>query len=50
MRDNPIEPSAAQRQAAKELRAMHLALIEEGFTETEALKIIGYVIAGLRPQ
>lgn len=46
----PIEPSADLRQAAKGLREMYVALIEEGFTETQALVIIGQMVAGTQQQ
>jgi hypothetical protein len=38
---SPIEPSADQRTGAKQLRGMFLALVAEGFTEQQALAIIG---------
>lgn len=45
---NPVEPSADQRSAAKNLHEMFVALTNEGFTETQALTILGYVLhAGL---
>lgn len=41
----PMEPSAAHRTAAKELRSIFLALTAEGFTEPQALVIIGQMLA-----
>lgn len=43
--EEPIEPSAALRQAAYEFRQMYIALLDQGFTKDEALNIIGSVIA-----
>lgn len=45
MTNGPIEPAADKRQAAYELRQMYLALTQEGFTEREALAIIGQILA-----
>lgn len=50
MSDNPIEPSAVMRQFASGLRQMYIALTMEGFTEHEALVIIGQVLVSGRPQ
>lgn len=41
----PVEPSADKRQVAHELREMYLALRQEGFTKTEALTVIGQILA-----
>lgn len=41
----PIEPSADKRQAAHELREIYVALIAEGFSEREAVAIIGHILA-----
>lgn len=41
----PKEASADLRQFAAQFRAMYLALVEEGFSEQQALAIIGQVIA-----
>lgn len=41
----PIEPSAAHRTLARQLRELHLALVAEDFTEPQALAIVGHVIA-----
>jgi hypothetical protein len=43
--NGPIEPSADLRALAQGLRQMYLALVEEGFTQTEALVVIGQIIA-----
>ena len=40
------EPSAESRTAARQLREYYVALVREGFTETEALRIIGMILAG----
>jgi hypothetical protein len=49
---NPIdehrEPAADMRTAARQLREYYVALVREGFTESEALRIIGMVLAGFR--
>lgn len=44
-----IEPSAEQRAAAKSVRQMFVALVDEGFTEPQALVIIGHVLSGGAP-
>lgn len=41
----PVEPSAVIRQAAKALHEMFVALTYEGFTETQAMHIIGVTLA-----
>lgn len=43
--NGPVEPAAAFRGMARELRQVYIALINEGFTEHEALAIIGQIIA-----
>ena len=43
--DGPVEASADLRMAAKNLRQLYLALIYEGFTEQQALAIVGNVVA-----
>lgn len=40
------EPSADLRTAARAAREMYVALVHEGFTEDEALTILGHVIKG----
>lgn len=42
--DPTREPSADMRKAARACRDLYLALRAEGFTESEALVIIGHVI------
>jgi hypothetical protein len=39
-----VEPSADMRQAAHSMREMYLALIEQGFSETQACSIIGTML------
>lgn len=46
MPNQPREPAADLRQFAKVCREMFLALMEEGFTETQALQILGVFVAG----
>lgn len=41
----PTEPSAALREFASSMRQMFVALISEGFSEQQALVIIGQVLA-----
>lgn len=43
-----IEPSADLRQGARDLRQLFIALINEDFSEKQALAIIGSVIAAGR--
>jgi hypothetical protein len=46
MVDNgPVEPAAGARQAAHAIREIYLALMQEGFTERQALVIVGQAIA-----
>lgn len=42
----PVEPSADLRQFASMMRQMYVALLAEGFSEAEALAIIGHTIRG----
>jgi hypothetical protein len=42
----PTEPSADIRQAASALWQMYVALAMEGFTEAQALQVIGHVLKG----
>lgn len=44
MSNGPIEPSAAQRTGAADLYRLFLALQQEGFTETQALTVIGTML------
>lgn len=50
--NGPREPSADQRVAAAQMYGMYLALLAEGFTEQQALVIIGQILvaASQRPQ
>lgn len=43
--NGPIEPAAELRVFATTLRQLYLALMQEGFTEREALVIAGQSIA-----
>lgn len=43
------EPRAELRSAAAHMRELYLALTGEGFTEHQALRILGAMIAGQRP-
>ncbi|AHH98351.1 hypothetical protein [Kutzneria albida] len=45
MTNGPIEPSADLRKLASVLRQTYIALIAEGFTEHQALVIIGQILA-----
>lgn len=45
MTNGPQEANATNRAAAREVRDLFNALIGEGFTELQALRIIGQVIA-----
>ena len=40
----PIEPSAQHRKFAIEVRRQHIALIDVGFTEHEALELLVAVV------
>ncbi len=44
--DEGREPSAELRTAARQLREYYVALIRDGFSETEALRIIGMILSG----
>lgn len=44
--NGPREPRADLRQFAAGMREMFIALVNEGFTEQQALIIIGQVLAG----
>lgn len=41
----PTEPSADLRQAASAVRQVYVALVQEGFTEQQALIIVGTLLA-----
>jgi hypothetical protein len=42
---NATEPTADMREAAKAIRGIYVALRKEGFTESQALVIVGQVLA-----
>lgn len=46
----PTEPSADKRQAAAELWQIFVALSNEGFSERQALEIIGSILRGPQGQ
>jgi hypothetical protein len=46
MIDPDREPSAQLRNAARQLREYYVALVREGFTEAQALRIIGTILSG----
>lgn len=41
----PMEPSAELRSGANQLRQLYVALTNEGFTDQQALTIIGQMLA-----
>lgn len=43
--NGPIEPAADMREAANGLRQMYIALVQEGFSDQQALVIIGQILA-----
>ncbi len=43
--NGPTEPSSDIRQAASALRQIFVALMAEGFSEQQALVIVGHVLA-----
>lgn len=43
--NTPIEPAANLRVLASMLRQTYIALVAEGFTEAQALQIIGHILA-----
>lgn len=45
MTNGPIEPSADQRGAAAEMFRLFLALVQEGFSEHQALSLLGTMLA-----
>jgi hypothetical protein len=47
----PQEPTAEIREAASAVRQTFVALVNEGFTEHQALVIVGQILSGqARPQ
>ena len=48
--NGPREPAAAMRVAAATMREMFIALLNEGFTEDQALRIVGQILEASRPQ
>jgi hypothetical protein len=49
MNNGPIEPAADLRQIANTVRQMFVALTQEGFTEHQALTIVGQILAASAP-
>lgn len=45
----PQEPSADLRMAASAMRQMFISLVNEGFSEAQALQIIGHILRGQAP-
>ena len=50
MTTDRTEPSAAMREMARILWETYAALVKEGFTEAQALTIVGQIIAGTMPK
>ena len=50
MKTDQTEPPADLREMASMLWNMYAALVKEGFSEAQALKIIGEIIAGTMPK
>ena len=48
--NGPVEPSAELRQMAATFRQIFVALVAEGFTEKQALVMIGQILAANRPE
>jgi hypothetical protein len=48
--NGPREPSAQLRTAAAQMRDLFIALTNEGFTEIQALRILGSMLSGQRPE
>lgn len=44
MPNGPVEPAAEWRQYAAILHGIYLALVQEGFTEQQALTLIGQAL------
>lgn len=49
MSNGPVEPASDLRVLASTVRQTYVALVQEGFTEREALTIIGQILAAYRP-
>lgn len=45
-----VEPPAMIRRAATDVRNWFVALCKEGFTEKQAMQIIGYIFQANRPE
>lgn len=45
MSNGPVEPAAGLRQLASVLHQTFVALVAEGFTEPQALKVIGHILS-----
>lgn len=45
MSNGPVEPAAELRQLASILRQTYLALVQEGFTEQQALIVVGQILS-----
>lgn len=50
MSNGPVEPAADMRKFAAGMRQIYLALTQEGFSDREALIIIGQMLSSNRPQ
>lgn len=48
MSNGPIEPPAGLRAAGRELHQLFVSLTQGGFTEDQALKIIGHMLANAK--
>ncbi len=48
--NGPVEPSADLRQAASLIRQTYIALVAQGFSEQQALIVVGQVIAANTPR
>lgn len=47
MADNPYEPAADSRQFAKQMKDMFEAFMQAGFSERQALAIVGDIVRGV---
>lgn len=45
MSNGPIEPAAGMRSAGREIHQLFVSLTQAGFSEDQALKIIGHMLA-----